>query len=283
MWIWNPAADNYGVFNTNSASGTHEVTQYIAPMQGFFVRAASTANISMENNIRVHTGASNWMKSSNLKEKLDPMKIRISSENKFGFDEVLLMFGAQTDEPGAAKLRSSKRTSLTAYLPYENKEYTVQYFTDTISNPFVPLNFEAGVKGNYAMTFSFDTSLYSSVFLEDKITKTIHNVLENSLYNFRANTNDRSDRFVIHFRPIVTVKNELPVKIYYDGNDIIVDLTLVPEQTEVVIYDMLGKRVLNKNLQGQTIHRLLVTSKSQIYIVSVKSVNKSTIKKVVVY
>jgi hypothetical protein len=283
MWVWNPEADNYGVFNTNSLSGTNEVTQYIAPMQGFFVRAETNANIGMTNNIRVHTGASNWMKSSNFKEKLDPIKIRISSKSGFGFDEVLLMFGSQSNEPGAAKLRSSKKTSLTAYLPYKNKEYTIQYYTDTISNPFVPLNFEAGAKGDYTMTFSFDNNNYASVLLEDKITKTIHDILINPTYNFNATTKDKADRFVIHFSPKGTVNNELPVNIYYDGNDIVVDLTLIPEQTEVNIYDLLGRKIISQSLRGQAIHYIPISIKEQVYIVSAKSVNKTVRKKVLVY
>jgi hypothetical protein len=283
MWIWNPEADNYGVFNSNGASGTNEVTQYIAPMQGFFVRAESNANIGLTNDIRVHSGASNWMRPGNSISKLDPIKIRISSTGGYGFDEVLLMFGSQSDIPGAAKLRSSKETSLAAYLPYKNKEYTVQYFTDTISNPSVALNFEAGAKGNYSVAFNFDSSNYTTVLLEDKITKTFQDILENPVYNFSANTKDKADRFVIHFSPKGTLHNELPVKIYYDGNDIIVDLTLVPEITEVNIYDLLGRKIISQSLIGQAIHHLPVIVKSQVYIVNAKSVNKSTRKKVLVY
>lgn len=286
MWIWNPAADNYGLCNSANDVDpifTNGVTQYIPPMQGFFVRAASNGNLGMSNLIRVHDGASNWMKPDKSNLKLDPIKIRISSNNGFGFDEVLLMFESQTNRPGAAKLRSSKETSLSVYLPFKNKEYTVQYFTDTISNQFVPLNFEAGAKGDYSMTFSFDSNKYATVLLEDKITKTFHDVLENPTYNFSANTKDKADRFVIHFSPISKVKKELPINIYYNGNDIVVDLTLISGQTEVNIYDMLGRKILSKNLQGQTIHYLPIIVKSQVYIVSAKSINKFTRKKVLVY
>ena len=46
---------------------------------------------------------------------------------------------------------------------------------------------------------------------------------------------------------------------------------------------MLGRRVINESLQGQTIHHLPVNSKDQIYIVSAKSGNRIIRKKVLVY
>jgi hypothetical protein len=46
---------------------------------------------------------------------------------------------------------------------------------------------------------------------------------------------------------------------------------------------MLGRRVINESLQGETIHRLFIHSKNQIYIVSAKSGNRIIRKKVLVY
>ena len=65
MWIWNPTANNYGVYNSADADGvgTNSVTRYIAPMQGYFVTASSAGNLSMNNDVRVHDGAGNWFKS----------------------------------------------------------------------------------------------------------------------------------------------------------------------------------------------------------------------------
>ena len=63
MWIWNPTANNYGVFNSLGTTGTNDVTQYIPSMQGFFVRAETNANIVMTNDIRSHMGTDYWMKS----------------------------------------------------------------------------------------------------------------------------------------------------------------------------------------------------------------------------
>jgi hypothetical protein len=120
MWIWNPTANNYGVFNSAGVlgSGTNDITQYIAPMQGFFVRAASSENLVFTNSVRVHDEASNW-KSAIVWDKV---KIRIESNAGNGYDEVLLQFGAAVNQPGAAKLFSPDKSAPSMFIPY-GKDY----------------------------------------------------------------------------------------------------------------------------------------------------------------
>ena len=285
MWIWNPVANNYGVYNSVVSTGTNGVTQYIASMQGFFVRAASNADISMTNDIRLHTGASNWMKPSQVKNAISNLKVKIASNSKLGFDEILLQFGHTSNEAGAAKLFSTTVTAPSIFLTMEKEELSVKYLTDTIDNPFVPLQFKPGSDGNYTLNIDLDYKNFEYVILEDKQEKILHNLLETPNYQFKGSLNDEPNRFVLHFtsQKSNNLEENFPALIYYDGNDIIVDLTLVSEQTEVVIYDMLGRRIINQSLQGQTIHHLLVNSKNQIYIVSAKSGNNIVRKKVLVY
>jgi hypothetical protein len=118
MWIWNPATNNYGVYNSLASTGTNGISNFIAPMQGFFVRADSNANINMTNDIRVHTDASNWFKPNNNKnyENLENIKVKITSQSGLGSDEVLLQFGASSNQAGAAKLYSTIKTAPSAYL-----------------------------------------------------------------------------------------------------------------------------------------------------------------------
>ncbi|MBC5839735.1 hypothetical protein [Flavobacterium muglaense] len=87
MYIWNPAANNYGVFNSNGTTGTNSVTQYIAPTQGFFVRASTAGSITMGNAVRVNSGANNWMKVK--AEKENRLRVKIQANDGTGFDEVL--------------------------------------------------------------------------------------------------------------------------------------------------------------------------------------------------
>ena len=73
MWIWNPSANNYGVYNSvfPTDQGTNNITRYIAPMQSFFVRAAASGNLVMNNNVRVHDHSTSW-KSATTKRIWNP-------------------------------------------------------------------------------------------------------------------------------------------------------------------------------------------------------------------
>ncbi|NOR74611.1 MAG: hypothetical protein GQ525_05585, partial [Draconibacterium sp.] len=92
MWIWNPEASNYGVYNSGDASGigTNSVTRYIAPMQGFFVRAESAGNMEASNDVRVHDATTAW-KSANI--NLNQIAAVVYSESDGTYDEVRLLFG----------------------------------------------------------------------------------------------------------------------------------------------------------------------------------------------
>jgi hypothetical protein len=149
MWIWNPAAKNYGVYNTTTmgSTGTHGVTQNIAQMQGFHVRAVSNGAVGMTNTIRVNTGASNWMKTKN--NKTNNLKVRIKSDSSLGYDEVLVQFSASLNEAGAAKLFSTIKSGPSLYLTHGKEELTVLNLTNTVENSSVPLMFKVGSDGNY--------------------------------------------------------------------------------------------------------------------------------------
>ncbi|WP_111707883.1 GEVED domain-containing protein [Lutibacter citreus] len=282
MWIWNPSVSNYGVFNSDGTTGTNSVTQYIAPMQGFFVRAVSNSNIVMTNEIRVHNGANKWLKPTNSRSKR--IKVKIASNSKFGSDEILLLFGSSSNQSGAAKLYSTIKTAPSAYIKNGNEELSVEYLTNTIDNPFVPVFFKPGHEGDYEFEIDLDYSYFDYVYLEDKKTKTFHNLIENPIYKFNASEDDNFSRFILHFTPLEsTLKENITPYIYYDGVNIIVDLTLVKKKTDISIYDMLGKLLLQTKVSGGEIHKLSVSKTNQVLIVKAKNVQNSINKKIVIY
>jgi hypothetical protein len=281
MWIWNPVANNYGVFNSEglSGSGTNNVTEYIAPMQGFFVRAATAGNLVMTNSVRVHDGANNW-KSAIVWDKF---KIRIESNSENGYDEVLLQFGSSINQPGAVKLFSPEKSAPSIFIPYENMLLSVIYLTDTEENPLLPITFKPGSNGDY--TFSVDNNMndFDYLLLEDKKTSVFYNLKDNNSYRFNASITDGINRFVLHFEPISDEdKQELPAYIYSSDGNVVLDLTLVDEITDVKIVDVLGRTILQKSLAGNAIHSLRLNGRSQIFIVRAKTKNAFIVKKLFV-
>jgi hypothetical protein len=285
MWIWNPATSNYGVYNSLAATGTNGISNFIAPMQGFFVRADSNASIQMTNDIRVHTNASNWFKPSADKNYENPenIKIKIASQSKLGSDEVLLQFGAASNQAGAAKLYSTIKTAPSAYLTSGEQELTVRYLTNTANNPIIPLAFKPGSDGDYTMSIDFDAANYDFVVLEDTKTKVIHDLKDNPTYAFKATVTDAFDRFLLHFEAVPITNNTLPILMYYNGNEIVFDALLVPDETTVEIFDILGRKILEKKIRGKTIHYLPFNNKNQVFIVKAVSAGLSRITKIFVH
>lgn len=265
MWIWNPAANNYGVFNSFTGTGTNSVTQYIAPMQGYFVRASAAGNLAMDNTIRVHNGAA-WFKNTGM----DPVKVSVvvQSDADSSFDEALLMFGYTANEPGATKLFSHILTAPGVYMTSGSENYSVQYLTDTAANPTVPVMFKPGKDGNYTLRCSFDTDKFDVVMLEDRQMHYSQDFITAKTYHFVASKNDDVNRFVLHFGPENNSSiNKLPARIYTDGNRLMVDLSLVTTESEVFVYDALGRLLLHKTIQGLTKQELNINGSTQILLV----------------
>jgi len=281
MWIWNQASNNYGVFNSTGDVGTNGVTKDIAPAQGYFIRAASNGNISMSNEIRVHTGASSWLKTKST--DTNSLKIRITSNGGHGYDEVLLQFGYPQNEAGALKLFSQNESAPSAYLNDLNKNLSVRYLTDTIENSKIPLHFKAGMDGDYSLSIDAEIAAFNVLLLEDKKTNIITDLKINSTYEFKGSISDATDRFILHFKPIVEDFTSLPALIYYDGNEINVDLTMVDEQTDIKVYDILGRLLLDKKGEAKMIHRFNIHPKHAVYIVVVNSKGKSISRSILVY
>jgi hypothetical protein len=250
-------------------------------MQGFYVRAAANGSVGMTNSIRVNTAASNWFKTTN--NKTDIIKVRVESDSSLGYDEVLLQFGATANEAGSAKLFSRMNTAPSLYLTLEKKELTILNLTNRVENESVPLLFKAGANGNYTISIDLESKNADVLLLEDKKTNTISDLKVTPKYQFKGSTTDAKDRFVLHFTPIKKEVTSLPAAIYYDGNEINVDLTLVEELTDIKIYDMLGKLLLDKKVEGKMIHRFDINPKNEIYIVVGNSTGKSITRKVLVY
>ena len=251
MWIWNPVANNYGICNSASGSGTNGITRYIAPMQGYFVLASGAGNLTINNNVRTHINASNW-KEETLDEK--SVSVVVKSDAGNGFDESRINFGFTGPIDGAIKLFSRLETAPSLYMPINENLFSIQNLTNTIEYPSVPISFKSGVDGKYTLTCQFDASNFGTIMLEDKLLSKIQNLKYNPVYHFNSLKKDNEERFVLHFGPEAGIAgNELPAIIYSYSNQVKIDLSLVEDETDVMIYNMMGQLLYKSKLQGKVL------------------------------
>lgn len=207
----------------------------------------------------------------------------VSSDAGFGSDEIQLEFGFPEKAEGAKKLFSHVKTSPALYMPVSQQELTIGYFTTPDETIMVPVSFTPGKDGNFTVRYQFDSESFDLVWLEDKRENYYMDIKLTPEYRFSSKVTDDANRFVLHFAPDSHSVNELPAHIFYNGNDITIDLSLIDENVEVKVVDMLGRVVLQKNLEGKATRNLPIIGKNQVYMVYAATKNAFVAVKVFVH
>ncbi len=257
MWIWNDEAYNYGTYHSASASqtGTLGVTRYIAPTQGFFVKANSTGQLTMNNDVRVHDDAGNWLKPSGA---LHQISLKVSADGAPGFDQVNIEFGHHAESRGAEKKFSFIAHAPSLFIPALGRQYSIRFLSSTEKTPVVPLVFTPGKEGQHTITADFDPDLFDYLMLEDIQTRVMYNLKQNPEYTFTARPSDAADRFVLHFREgnFANPHLPLPALIYGHNQTLFADMTLMDESARLTMYDLSGRKLYQATLEPGVTHQL---------------------------
>ena len=195
VWIWNGTSGNYGVYNSSSGidAGTNGVSRYIAPQQGFFVKAASNGNVTMTDNVRCHS-AQAWLKADD-----NNLGMKVTSSVNGYSDEVLVEFGHPVTG-GAEKWFSMYSEAPSLYMPVGEDIYSLRFLGQISENPALPLSFKAGQDGNYSITAN-GTESFPNVVLQDLKTGTTQELKTNPVYNFTSSVSDDVNRFSPKVQP----------------------------------------------------------------------------------
>ena len=213
-WVWNDSGSgNYGVYITGG-TGTNGVSQFIAPMQGFWVEANTTGTLGMNNQVRTHAEQM-WLKN----DPPDVLRLTVTSEANNYSDEVVLIFGKQNDAGGAAKMFSMLPDAPGLYTPKSDKNYSISFLTTTDEHTSVPVAFKPGVEAVYTLRLKTPLN-FDRVFLEDLNTGFFHDFSTFPEYSFGASPYDDQHRFVLHFKVLGSEEmvNESLQYFYHSGH-----------------------------------------------------------------
>lgn len=281
MYIWNQISANYGVYNDAlpGDAGTNGAGRYIAPMQGFFVIAASVGNLSIDNAARVHNTQA-WLKSGND----NSLRLSVTAPAGLGSDEMLLDFGHATSVGGAEKWNSFVATAPALSTPKDGENYSISFLTSVSDNPLVPVAFKAGVDGSYSITADFNTAAFSSVTLLDNQTGSTQNMKVNPVYTFVAATADDANRFTLHFSPvgIDTPTSGEAIHVYAANGNIYLS-KLNHADAQVKVYNLTGQLMLLGNASDNELTVLNAKSlPNGVYIVTVTDGSQVVSRKVII-
>ncbi len=252
IWIWNDAAQNYGVYNSASGNdiGTLGITRYIAPTQGFFVSATQTGTVSLNNNTRVHNGSGNWLKST--VEGISRLSMAIQHETAQSMDQVVLEYGHNENQGGSRKKFSFVPSAPSLYLSNGGVDFSLRLLSDTDAHPVVPVSFKPGENGSHSITVSFEELAFEMLVIEDLFTGTKHDLLKNNVYTFTASTKDDPKRFVLHLKEgnFPNPHSPLPINIYSYDRTLFLDLRLMgeTETCQLDIFDLTGRKLYTMNV-----------------------------------
>jgi len=246
---WDETIDNYRyyAFGVPANNGS----QYIPPMQGFFVKASGNGTIGVTNDARAHTTQSFY--------KSDPANtLRLAVQHGDFSDETVIRFideaSVNYDEHfDFFKLIASDVVPQIYSINSDNESMAINALPAIDENVPVNVGLKPGVNGMMSLTASgletFDSNI--PVWLYDQVADLNWNLRDNPVYNFVANTEDDVNRFSIHFKSLTSVPelDQAVANIFAYNKQVYVDAGNA--KGEIVVLNVLGQELVREQLTEQ--------------------------------
>lgn len=224
--------NTYPTYNSTSHTGTLSATQYIPPMQGFYVKAhTATGTLGMTNDVRVHnTSQSFWRQKS-----IDQDLLRLVAMNDSLIDDAVIGFMPGSadgfDSYDTPKIWTSDANIPQLYTKEDGNNVVVDFRPTLTSNLSIPLGFKAGVAKIYSIKATELDKLSEGItaILEDKILNTFHNLRTGGTYNFSSDVVNDLNRFVVHFYDL-SITSQDPATLCF-GDSVLLSCNNFPEFT----------------------------------------------------
>jgi hypothetical protein len=203
--IYYPDPSGSGNFSVYLPGGEDAVSinngsRYIAPMQGFFVKAATTGSLTVSGKSRVgkFNDSKIILKNNSIKLKLndsqglsDEVLFRVNPNATYGFD----------DELDAIKLQGNVDSPSLHMKSEDDVKYAVNTIPSVNSSNNIPLTIECSKGGMFTLSAKGSRNFEYScpVVLEDRQLNKFIDLRSDSVYSFYHTPDMNPERFVIHF------------------------------------------------------------------------------------
>ena len=222
----NNVYDGFATLDATNGGYVYKENGTIKAGEGFMVRTNETGN----NYIR-------FSKASRRSYRAESNSINIIASNNKGSDNVIIRFDDEV-KSGFPKLANFNERLANIYVKEENVNYGIMNFNTAIDE--IPLYFDAKEMGTYTLTFDIKGD-YEYLYLLDKMTGEKVNLLLENEYEFMANSNDDTERFIIKMDNSQQSTDNSHFA-YVSGENLII--TDISGEAQINIYDALGRCVL---------------------------------------
>lgn len=210
FWSYNPNTGTYGIYDADLDLGTNGITKYIAPSQGFFVKAtSSSASIKFTENIKCINPGNNYFKSNSNSNGYSMLKLSISNDSSYT-DETLVLFddnasSTSNDQHDATKFFSDALNIYTLSSDNTNLSIDTRNIAskvDSIRLAVFSYNGSDVMTTSHTIVASNMENIPSTidVILWDKFLNTYTDLKSNNRYEFMITTDNESwgkNRFII--------------------------------------------------------------------------------------
>ena len=283
-WIYNDIDANYGVFNSATGTGTHGTTRYIAPMQGFFVQANTSGNLTMSN-VQVHASQT-WLKDVLDSDNLLHLKLTTSA-NTFN-DEMIVAVNPAMENGGSPKFWSMDSEAPELYSIKKGINYSIDWQPSVDETSFVAIGIKAGLQATFTLDATGVSNFFfaKSIILEDLKTGSTQELKNNPSYTFTANPADNPERFHLHFGGPFGINNhgiQPDFTIFsFDNSVYIQNISGKILDGTVYICNILGQKIIEKRVMDQRT-MIVLDAPAGCYIVTFVTNNQTYCKKVFIH
>ena len=248
--IYYPDPSGSGNFSVYLPGGDDAVSlnngsQYIAPMQGFFVKAAKQGSLTINKSSRVNNVIKSkpGLQNNSIKFKLknsegtkDEVLFRVIEKSTSGFD----------DQYDAIKIPGNADSPSLNLKSDDDVKYAVNTIPSINSSLNIPLNIECTKAGQFSVSVVGASAFEYRypVILEDKELNAFTDLRADSVYSFYQTPEMKSDRFEIHFTSVqaenVPVAN--PTEVLLTPGEVVVSGTNNEVYT-AILYSTDGKLI----------------------------------------
>ena len=232
------------VSNIGVPAGT---TPYIAPLQGFFVKATYTnPKLTFPPSARTHSNSAYY------KDVSTEIVVRLKAETEEGADELVICKNYAAKQ-GFEEFDSEKMLNANPLEMYSYAKTGEKLTINTIDNiqTIIPLGIN-GMAGSKAKITAFALETSNQVYLEDRHKGKLISLSENTEYSFEFPTDELQGRFFIRFGDVNTPITSSDVKVFKNNNELNVIAQTGENIEQLEVYSLTGaclfKAASNSNM-----------------------------------
>ena len=260
-------ASYFRTYNASNGVGVPAGTQpYIAPFQGFFVKAlVANPKLTFPYAARTHSSASFY------KEGGTEILVRLKTETETAIDELVVCKSADAKN-AFEEFDSEKMFNGLPIEMYTQTSGGEKLIINTIdnTNTVIPIGINI-TNGSKAKITAFGLESAEHVYLEDRLKGKLISLSENTAYEFDFSSEAILERFFIRFGDINTPLSNSDVKVYTNEHQLNIIAQTGEEIQQVEVYSLTGACVYSSKLSGSNVFNSTLDLSADIYLVRVKT------------